>query len=711
MGARWSAIVFAVSAIALSSGAVAAERLSLEASPAKVGKYEKVEFRLQVPGQWANPFDPDEVAVSVRLTTPSGKAVEIPAFYDQEFERRQIPRGNKPVDWIYPVGQPVWKARFAPMEVGAYEAQAVLAGRAGSGQSTGAVRFECTDSKGPGFLRVSWKDPRYLEFTEGKPFFAIGQNLAFIGEAQYANLARAETMFARLGEHGANYLRVWVCCQDWATAIEAHKSAWGRSWAWRPPIVPLPGDQDAAQARECVLIDTRTVNVAPSHAVAVRGDTRYVISGKVRAEPDATLRVLVQGRTRVPAISTKGKTDWVPFRQEFTTGPDQRVLSQLQLQVEGGKVWVDGLSLREEGTGPELLWEADVNRPMPGSLNLLDCFVVDRILEAAERNGLYLQLCVITRDLYMKSLSKEDSPEYQEYIRHGKNLLRYAVARWGYSTHVAAWEYFNEMDPGKPCDRFYAECGKYLDEIDVYHHLRTTSTWSHKPRDWKHPQLDIAQSHHYMRPANGPKWKDEVSGVIEQARLVREKSDPNHPAMVAEFGLADDKWGLSPYMKQDQEMSHFHNALWASALSEVAGTAMFWWWEQLDQMDAYRHYRPLATFLADVPFTTAGLRPAEAAVRQAEARVVGLAGKDRAYLWLFNPQATWWNIVVDKLKPSAIQGATVEIQGLAPGDYQVDWWDTWEGKSLKQDRAAPADGVLRLSVPPFSRDVACKVVR
>src|SRR5262249_40435994 len=29
-----------------------------------------------------------------------------------------------------------------------------------------------------------------------------------------------------------------------------------------------------------------------------------------------------------------------------------------------------------------------------------------------------------------------------------KNKLRYVVARWGYSTHIAAWEFFNEIDNG-----------------------------------------------------------------------------------------------------------------------------------------------------------------------------------------------------------------------------------------------------------------------
>ena len=93
-------------------------------------------------------------------------------------------------------------------------------------------------------------------------------------------------------------------------------------------------------------------------------------------------------------------------------------------------------------------------------------------------------------------------------------------------------------------------------------------------------------------------------------------------------------------------MVDFHNALWSSALSGTSGVALYWWWDRLDRRNVYPHYRPLAAFVNDVPWTTAGLRRSSAAVAMDRARVVGLQGRDRAYLWLFNPQAAWANVVV-----------------------------------------------------------------
>ena len=397
---------------------------------------------------------------------------------------------------------------------------------------------------------------------------------------------------------------------------------------------------------------------------------------------------------------------WQAFEQEFTTGANEYWLGRVVVSLAGeGTAWLDGLSLKEAAGGAELLWEADVNRPVRGYYNPLDCFMLDQIVEAAEQNGIYLMLCAITRDLYMDSLSKVDSPEYRKATEDAKKFMRYAVARWGYSTSVAAWEYFNEMDPGKPTDTFYAEIGRYLEQIDIYRHPRTTSTWHPSARDCRHPQIDIAQEHHYMRPDDDD-FKDEVESIIRQARWLREQA-PNKPALIGEFGLADAKWGLSDYMKQDRQGVHFHNCLWASALSGVSGTAMFWWWELLDQQDAYRHYKPLAEFLSDI--RPAGLQPTTAVTTESRLRILGQQNETCAYLWLVNHQATWWNLVVEKREPDPIDSAAITLDGLKPGHYTAVWWDTQEGISVSRQTVIADDGRLQLTAPSFTRDLACKI--
>jgi hypothetical protein len=398
-------------------------------------------------------------------------------------------------------------------------------------------------------------------------------------------------------------------------------------------------------------------------------------------------------------------------RSAFTWSSNQHWLGAAAFRLAGrGTAWLDELSLREADGGPELLWEADVNRRVRGFYNPVDSFIVDQLVDAAEENGIYLQLCLITRDLYMSSLKDESTPEYDEAIRDAKNLLRYSVARWGYSTSVAAWEYFNEMNPGLPTDRFYAELGKHLEAIDPYRHLRCTSTWGPSAKDCRHPQLDVAQVHFYVRPSDRQQGTDEVAAVLGRTDFLRQNAR-DKPVLLAEFGLATEKWGLSNDMKADTELVHFHNSLWASALSGLSGTAMFWWWDQLDRMNAYDRYRPLATFLADVPWTTAGLKDVSATVSDSRVSTIGLKGRDCAYLWLFNSDSAWATTGVRGVSPSNIRDATIEIPELAPGTYHVEWWDTRHGKILSQSNPSTQSGTLRLSVPAFSSDIACKIRR
>lgn len=705
-------------------------KIELIAAANTVGQYEKLDllihvgtqddsYRFASQSEAAGAFDPNQADLTVLLKTPDGKQLVLPAFFCQDYERKKLNQSRERADWCYPVSRGDWKARFAPSETGSYSATAQLKDHAGVIQSD-SIRFDCKPSSKKGFVRVSQKDPRFFQTSDGTDFFAIGQNLAFIGEGQYVNLTKAEEIFGKLHANGVNFLRIWTCCEDWAMAIEAKKSAWDRSWGRNAPIVPIPGSENDPSARKCVKIegnDGTSITMSPSHPVALRPKTRYVLSGRFMADGPSALRLSIGQDTYEFPCNASVKKASQEFKKDFETTDNEMWLGRTALSLVGnGTIWLEELSLREsppslpvgrQDRGPELLWEADVNRPIRGVYNQVDCFMLDQLVEAAGQNGIYLMLCVLTRDLYMKDLSNDKSAEYEQATRDAKKFMRYAVARWGYSNSVAAWEYFNEINPGLPTARFYAELAEYLDQIDIYHHLRTTSTWSPSARDCRLPQLDIAQLHHYMRPETKEEFKDEVAVVIERTNFLRENA-PSKPALIGEFGLATPKWGLSEYMKQDEKGVHFHNSLWASAFAGTSGTAMFWWWDQLDKQDAYGHYRPLTAFLADVSF--AGLKPLKAATGNERLRLLGYQGNDRAYLWIFDTNATWWNQVVDKKQPAPVADAEIEIKGLRPGSYTLEWWDTHEGKIVRTEKISCTKETLQIKTPSFSGDVACKVL-
>ena len=67
------------------------------------------------------------------------------------------------------------------------------------------------------FVRVSPRDPRYLELSDGTPYIPIGLNLISPGwnDKTEAGLAQMEQWMKALSENGGNYIRVWLSSGFW----------------------------------------------------------------------------------------------------------------------------------------------------------------------------------------------------------------------------------------------------------------------------------------------------------------------------------------------------------------------------------------------------------------------------------------------------------------------------------------------------------------
>lgn len=67
------------------------------------------------------------------------------------------------------------------------------------------------------FVRVSPRDPRYLELTDGQPFIPIGLNIAATGDRADAaeGLQEMERWMKRLAANRGNFVRVWLSSPFW----------------------------------------------------------------------------------------------------------------------------------------------------------------------------------------------------------------------------------------------------------------------------------------------------------------------------------------------------------------------------------------------------------------------------------------------------------------------------------------------------------------
>jgi len=169
-----------------------------------VDLYGFLELDLQTNLQADNPYNPNDIDLRVLFSAPSGKEVEVGAFWCQDYDLQT--RRSK--------GEPGWKVRFTPDESGVWMA---FASAPTLGLHSESITFKVIPSSRPGFVRVHPNNPYYLAFDNGDFFFPIGVNMGWWGGGcdpidQYGK------WFDLFTANGGNSIRVWMAA--WSFGIE-----------------------------------------------------------------------------------------------------------------------------------------------------------------------------------------------------------------------------------------------------------------------------------------------------------------------------------------------------------------------------------------------------------------------------------------------------------------------------------------------------------
>ncbi len=353
---------------------------------------------------------------------------------------------------------------------------------------------------------------------------------------------------------------------------------------------------------------------------------------------------------------------------------------------------------------------------------------LDRVFELAERHGIYLMLCIQNHGPFSLTANSEWSGNPYNAARGGplahprevftdpvardffRRRLRYLVARWGYSTHLLAWELWNEVDlvPGGTTAEsrlWHREMAEELRALDPHDHLITTSVAFPFVRDplFDLPEIEITQIHFY--PPTGP-----VPMASTLADLVDGQHRSDRPILVGEYGV--DYRGPAETLARDPHAIGFHDGLWAPLLSGAAGTGMSWWWDNVvDPEDLYFHFGPVATFVSGIAFDEQGFRalrpPAGSPDRPLEA--YALVGPRMALLFVRNARHQFFPL--DGGPDFApVSGGFVDVAGLAPGTYRLRFLDPYTGLFREgAPLAVPGRGPVRVALPEFSADVAVRI--
>ena len=236
----------------------------------------------------------------------------------------------------------------------------------------------------------------------------------------------------------------------------------------------------------------------------------------------------------------------------------------------------------------------------PGGIKRLD-----QLVTMTDSLGLYFMLTLdnggsLWNKFWFDSTYKRRNPKnpthfftYTSIQQKYKDKLRYIIARWGYSTSIAAFEFFNEIDNSaytrSPQDsviisqeaitEWHSEMSRYLHDIDPYHHIITTSI-SHRDIMGLDilPYIDINQKHIYKR--------------TEQLRpeILRYTKAYNKPYVIGEFGYEWD-WNKDFSKITKGLLYDYKRGLWYGLFSPTPILPMSWWWEYFDKHNMTTYFK------------------------------------------------------------------------------------------------------------------------
>lgn len=165
----------------------------------KVRQYEKAEWNIDITGSFKNPYDQKEVALDMLLTSPSGKPLTLPCYWEKEN---------------------LWKARFTPQENGKYTYSFKLT-TGGTSKESEQKQFTAIATDKKGFLHKN--DLWTFRFDNGELFRGIGENVGWESRNFENDKWTYDYLLPTLSKNGANFFRTWMCY--WNMPLEFRKVA------------------------------------------------------------------------------------------------------------------------------------------------------------------------------------------------------------------------------------------------------------------------------------------------------------------------------------------------------------------------------------------------------------------------------------------------------------------------------------------------------
>ncbi|SDL61446.1 Por secretion system C-terminal sorting domain-containing protein [Catalinimonas alkaloidigena] len=325
-----------------------------------------------------------------------------------------------------------------------------------------------------------------------------------------------------------------------------------------------------------------------------------------------------------------------------------------------------------------------------GAYHPLMSFIIDQLVEHAAAN----QVAVMITSWNMNN--KVQCRDYCTYVQSShrnpdliRRRLYYQVARWGYSPTLFAWEYFNETTAGRGVnikEHFWQDVTAWLRQIDIRSNYRLITNTNEAT-------IDMNNSHIYRSPRQH---------FLDLAEF---ESQDQKPSAITEGG-----YGSNAQSKNDTEGLVPHELLWGQLMGHRSGYLV---WHVPSQLEPHglgqRTFMPVREFLKGISLGDYDWQAAEAVlVEGLGGQIVrGMVGDEQlGLLWIIRTPST------QKKELRAQDGNSYQLSALKPGNYLIEWWDTWKGHIVERQCIHSDDGKVLVAVPDgVTRDIAAKIIR
>jgi len=176
----------------------------------KVLRYQKAEWDIELNAKYTNPYLYDDVALDMVIVSQKGKKYILPCYYVSGTSSNPS----------------LWKARFAPREIGIHKYYFVLLQKKLSVDSTAVSNFVVEKSNKKGILHPS--DNWTFKYDNGEHFRGIGENIGwesrdtddskYFKELHENERFNYDYMVGKLAANGGNFFRTWMC--EWNLPLE-----------------------------------------------------------------------------------------------------------------------------------------------------------------------------------------------------------------------------------------------------------------------------------------------------------------------------------------------------------------------------------------------------------------------------------------------------------------------------------------------------------